>query len=79
MTLESFQHILQAQLAAYAALVNALRETDSIDVEALSERLGGYAELLQPLRPTAAHMLSAYSAAVSGEAPDLAALLETLN
>jgi hypothetical protein len=78
MTLESFQHILQAQLAAYAALVNALRKSDCIDVEALSERLGGYAELLQPLRPTAARMLSAYSAAVSGEAPDLAAILETL-
>ncbi|MBK6008758.1 hypothetical protein JJB11_21885 [Ramlibacter ginsenosidimutans] len=79
MSLESFHHVLQAQIAAYAALVNALRKEDSIDVKALSARLGGYAELLQPLRPTAAHMLNAYSAAVSGEAPDLAAILETLN
>jgi hypothetical protein len=78
MTLESFQHILQAQLAAYAALVNALRDTDSIDAKALSERLGRYAEALQSLRPTAAHMLGAYAAALAGEAPDLAAILETL-
>ena len=79
MNVEALRQVMNAQLAAYAALVKTLESSSALDTDSLLARLNGYAELLRADAPVSAQTLTAYAAALSGEAPDTAAIAEMLH
>lgn len=77
---ETQEQLLRAQIMSYAALVNTLKATNSIDVAALLERLQGFAEYMKEKgEPIAAQMLIAQAAALGAETSPEAAIAQILH